>query len=91
MLRITEKKENGQIVRLRLDGSVSADTADELWEMCSRHQSQAAHRLVIDMEGVSFMSPEAARKLARMRSDSLRVINCSPFIAALLDTTTDSD
>ena len=91
MLRITEKEENRRIVRLRLDGSISADSADELWEICTRHQSQAARSVVIDMEGVSFMSPDAARKLARMRSDSLRVINCSPFIAALLDTTTDSD
>jgi anti-anti-sigma regulatory factor len=91
MLRITENEENGRVVRLRLDGAVSAEAADELWQLCARYQTEAARNLVIDMEGVNFMSPEAARKLARMRNDSLRVINCSPFVATLLDTTTDSD
>jgi hypothetical protein len=32
------------------------------------------------------MSHDAAQKLVRMRTESLRVINCSPFIAAVLDT-----
>jgi anti-anti-sigma regulatory factor len=91
MLRITENVEDGRIVRLRLDGSVAAESAEALWELCSSHQSTSRRTLLIDMAGVNFMSPEAARKLARLRSDSLRVINCSPFIATLLDTTTDSD
>jgi hypothetical protein len=38
------------------------------------------------MTGVNFMSHDAAQKLVRMRTESLRVINCSPFIAAVLDT-----
>jgi anti-anti-sigma regulatory factor len=91
MLRITEKVEDGRIVRLRLDGTIAAENAEDLWELCSRHQSTYGRTLLIDMAGVNFMSPEAARKLARLRTDSLRVVNCSPFIATLLNTTTDSD
>jgi anti-anti-sigma regulatory factor len=91
MLRITEKLEDGRIVRLRLDGTVSAESAEVLWELCSSHQSTSGRTLLIDMAGVNFMSSDAARKLARLRTDSLRVVNCSPFIATLLDTKTDSD
>jgi hypothetical protein len=36
------------------------------------------------MAGVNFMNAAAAKKLADLRCDALRVINCSPFIAALL-------
>lgn len=90
MLRITEEKATGRIVRLRLDGAISADNAEELSQLCARYRTEAERSLIIDMEGVNFMTPEAARKLAGMRTDSLRLINCSPFISTLLDTTTDS-
>lgn len=88
MLRITEKIEDRRSIRLRLDGTVSAESADDLEKLCARYQSTDGRTVVIDMAGVNFMSPEAAQKLARLRGDSLRVINCSPFIATLLDTTT---
>ena len=91
MLRITEKVEDGCIVRLRLDGTIAAESAENLWELCAQYQSGNARTLLIDMAGVNFMSAEVARKLARMRTDSLRIINCSPFIATLLDATTDPD
>jgi anti-anti-sigma regulatory factor len=91
MLRITEKIKNTGGVTLRLDGAVSGDAADDLWQLCARHRIEGAGKLVIDMVGVNFMSTEAARKLAAMRGESLRVINCSPFIATLLDTADDVD
>jgi hypothetical protein len=43
------------------------------------------------MAGVTFMQPEPAYKLAHLKRDSLRIINCSPFIAALLDTADNND
>jgi anti-anti-sigma regulatory factor len=86
MLRITENPENKSIVRLRLDGTVSQETFDELAEVCARHQETGARTILLDMTGVNFMSHDAAQKLVRMRTESLRVINCSPFIAAVLDT-----
>jgi hypothetical protein len=89
MLRITETVDS-RFIRLRLDGSVSSEAADDLRKLCVSYQTDGARTMVIDMDGVSFMSPEAARKVAQMRTDSLRVINCSPFIATLLDATTDS-
>jgi hypothetical protein len=84
MLRITENLENYPAVRLRLDGTVSQEASDELFELCARYRSIGKRTVIVDMAGVNFMSHEAARKLARMRTESLRVINCSPFIATLL-------
>ena len=85
MLRITENFENGDTVRLRLDGTLSLATFDEVAELCDRHQQGDGVTIIVDMKGVNFMHDEAARRLARMRGESLRVINCSPFIATLLD------
>ena len=85
MLRITEDVENGTALRLRLDGTVSPEAFDDVAALCARRR-QDGHRIVIvDMAGVSFMSHPTARKLADLRDDGLRIINCSPFIAALLD------
>ena len=85
MLKITENLENDKAVRLRLDGTVSSDSFHELAQICARHQLNGGQTVIVDMAGVSFMNDEAARKLSQMRADSLRVINCSPFIATLLD------
>ena len=86
MLRITENFENGNAIRLRLDGTVSLETFGELTEVCDRHQRVDHRTIIVDMAGVSFMHDDAARRMARMRGESLCIINCSPFIAALLDT-----
>jgi hypothetical protein len=47
--------------------------------------------IILDMAGVSFMNDESAGKLARIKGETLRIINCSPFIAALLDTVERTD
>jgi len=86
MLRITEHLENGKTVRLRLDGTISSQSFDELKEACSRHLEESRRIIILDMSGVDFMNDEAASRLAELQSESLRVINCSPFIATLLET-----
>jgi len=91
MLRITENLENGKTVRLRLDGTVSAVSLPELEEICSRHQGTDARVILLDLAGVVFMNDEAARKFVELRNDRLRIINCSPFIEALLKTVEKED
>lgn len=91
MLRITENLENDQALRLRLDGTVSRESFTELAELCARHQLKGGPTIILDMAGVSFMHDEAAQKLAQLRTESVRVINCSPFIAALLDSAKNPD
>jgi anti-anti-sigma regulatory factor len=86
MLRITEYLESGNTLRLRLDGTVSAVSLPDLEEICSRHQENGAEEIVLDFAGVVFMNDDAARKFVELRSDRLRIINCSPFIETLLET-----
>jgi anti-anti-sigma regulatory factor len=86
MLRITENTENGKTVRLRLDGTVTSTSYSELEAACSRHQESAGKIILLDMAGVVFMNNEVASKLAGLRSEQLRIINCSPFIETLLNT-----
>ena len=86
MLRITENDDNGKTVRLRLDGTVNSTSYAELEAACSHHQETAGKVILVDMAGVVFMNNEVASKLARLRTEQLRIINCSPFIETLLNT-----
>ncbi len=86
MLRITENLENGNTIRLRLDGTISSVTLEDLTEVCDRHQQSEGRTIIVDMAGVNFMHDDAARQMAKLRGESLRIINCSPFISTLLDT-----
>ena len=86
MLRITENTENGKTIRLRLDGTVTSASYLELQATCARHQETPEKIILVDMAGVMFMNNEVASKLAGLRSEQLRIINCSPFIETLLNT-----
>jgi hypothetical protein len=86
MLRITENTENGGIVRVRLDGTVTSRNYSELEAACARHQKIAGKIILVDMAGIMFMNNEVASKLAGCRSEQFRIVNCSPFIEALLNT-----
>ena len=91
MLRITENTENGKTVTLRLDGTVNSDSYAELEAACSRHREIPTKIIVVDMAGVVFMNKEMASKLAGLRSETFRIINCSPFIETLLNIVERSD
>ena len=86
MLRITEHFENGTAIRFRLDGTISDESYKELESAFSGQDQTAAKTIILDMAGVDFMSDQSARRLAQLRSERLRIINCSPFILTLLET-----
>lgn len=88
MLRITESWENGKAVRLRLDGTLNAVSWPELEEICCRHRADNGKVILLDLAGVAFMNDEIAARLVELRSDRLRIVNCSPFIESLLQTVT---
>ena len=90
MLRITEI-ENGSVIKLRLDGTVTSESFAEIDRSCARYRSDAKRAVVLDMAGVTFMQTEPAQRLAQLKRDSVRIINCSPFIAALLKTAESTD
>ena len=85
MLRITEYREERNTLRLRLDGTISQTSFADLENACSRHLS-SREIIVLDMAGVVFMNNEVASRIVRLRSEQLRIINCSPFIETLLNT-----
>ena len=86
MLRITENFENGKIVRLRLDGTLSNISYKEFADILAAHEQAGGKIIIVDMAGVGFMDEESARKIALMQSEQVRIINCSPFIETLLTT-----
>lgn len=91
MLKITENFENGKTVRLRLDGTLSNETFDELTHAFSLHRDGVGRTIIVDMAGVEYMNDQAARELVNMRSENLRIINCSPFIETLLETISNGE
>ena len=86
MLRVTENFETDKTVRLRLDGTISQTSFAEVEEACSRHQANQEQIILLDMAGVVFMNNDVASKMVQLRSERLRIINCSPFIDTLLNT-----
>lgn len=84
MLRITEYHENSN-VRLRLDGTLTEESFADLERACGE-PARKREILILDMAGVSFMNEQAGRKLTALQRESVQIINCSPFIAALLET-----
>ncbi len=86
MLKISENIESENIVRLRLDGTLTHDGFSELTDTYLAHNDGIGRIVILDMAGVEFMNEQAARSLIDMRNERLRIINCSPFIATLLDT-----
>jgi anti-anti-sigma regulatory factor len=78
--------ENGEILRVRLDGTINSDSYAELENVFARQSGANGRTIILDMAGVEFMNDEAARNLIKLRSERVRIINCSPFIVMLLET-----
>ena len=90
MLRITENFEDDNTVRLRLDGTISEASFAEVKEAFTRHAGNSRRGIVVlDMAGVVFMNNDAAKKMVQLRNEHVRIINCSPFIETLLNTTAE--
>ena len=84
MLRITETIEDGNTVRLRLDGRLAQESFEELAKICRERGRNTGNVIVIDMAGVTFMNNETAERLLGLRGERLRIINGSPFVDMLL-------
>ena len=84
MLRITENFQAGKTIGFRLDGTLNAASCAELEALCSQYQESEGKMVQLDMAGVVFMNDEVAKRLVKLRSDRLSIINCSPFIEMLL-------
>jgi anti-anti-sigma regulatory factor len=69
---------------LRLDGTLSAESYRDFEQILTCHERAGGKTIIVDLAGVNFMNDQSARKIAAIQSEQLRVINCSPFIEALL-------
>lgn len=88
MLRITESFDSENMVRLRLDGTIAEASFAQVEEAVMHHLRNRT--IVLDMAGVVFMNNDAAKKIVQLRSEQLRIINCSPFIEILLNASADA-
>jgi anti-anti-sigma regulatory factor len=84
MLRITANHENDKVLRLRLDGTLNPESFGDLEKIC-REQGDEIQLVILDLAGVNFMNEEAARMVIGLKGKLVRIVNCSPFIAALLE------
>ena len=91
MLRITENLESCETLRLRLDGTITLENFHQVEELCAQHRQDNLRMIILDMAGVTFINDAVAKNLADLRCDSVRIINCSPFIAALLKLANNPD
>ena len=91
MLRITENFENRQTIRLRLDGTISAEALMQINHAIAQNRDGCDCTVILDMGGVEYMNDHAARELVKLRNDQLRFVNCSPFIATLFEMITEAE
>jgi len=83
MLRIEKVGEDAGTVRLKLEGRVVAQWVAALEEEC-QPVLQRSKRLILDVAGVTFIDRDGVAMLAKMNGKRLQVVNCSPFLRALL-------
>lgn len=83
MMRITASRGEGEVVRLTVEGRLTAATIDELETTCD-----AAWRggltAMLDLAGVQFADEAGIGCLARLRERGAVVIGCSGFLSTLL-------
>ena len=75
MLKIT-RVTNGEVV-FKLSGRMDAENVSELEELFS---SEAAGRIVLDLEDLTLVDQDVVSFLRRCEADSIQLKNCPPYI-----------
>jgi anti-anti-sigma regulatory factor len=83
ILRIEKVGEDVATVTLRLEGRVVAQWVASLEDECQR-VLRKSKRLVLDVAGVTFIDRNGVAMLRKMNGGRVQVVNCSPFLRALL-------
>jgi ABC-type transporter Mla MlaB component len=73
----------GKAVRFCLEGRLVRPWVEELAGECDRAVAQGK-TLTLDLAQVSFISLEGVALLRRLAALSVRVVNCTPFVAEQL-------
>jgi anti-anti-sigma regulatory factor len=82
MLKIVVGMQNGTGT-LGAEGQVVGPWVEEL-RRSSEQLLIAGTRLVIDLNGVSFVDRDGVQLLRSLKSRGVTVVNCSPFVTAQL-------
>lgn len=83
MLRIEKVGEDEATATLRLEGKIVGQWVTTLEEECVR-VLRGRKRLVLDFAGVTFIDGQGAATLARLGSERVQCVSCSPFVKELL-------
>ena len=84
MLRITEIQELDGTVSLRLEGTLSQNSCEDLFRVCAQYDPQRTGLIMLDMSGVVFMSNDAAVRLTALPRERFKLANCSAFVQTLI-------
>lgn len=83
MLRITEVKNDNCRVTLQLEGKITSDWVKELIsEFYKNFDSKTI--VAIDLSRVSYVDQQGIYALKALKSENVKLINCSLFLSALL-------
>ena len=84
MLRIQRYDVNARTVSLLLQGRIVAEWADLLERECGELM-RSKLRVVLDLSEVVFIGRYGVEALGRLGRAGVRVIGCTPLIAAMLE------
>jgi len=84
LLRITEISDDGEEIVMKLEGKIIGVWVDDLKRVCLFHRDKRGRVVVLDFSGVTFVEARGLEMLKDLKSDRVRIINCSPFINSLL-------
>ena len=84
MLKITESIEDENTVKVSLDGRITNASFENLIDVYSRFRDGGNKSVVLDFSGVTYIDEDAATRVAKLRGDGVRIVNCSLFIETLL-------
>lgn len=87
MLSITKTLEDERRVQFRLDGSVDGAALFTLEKTMAQCTDGADKTITLDFAGVVFIDDDAARRVAQLKGDGIRIVNGSLFIETLLRST----
>lgn len=83
MLRIRHDDVDARTVALILQGRIVAEWADLLERECQQSR-RSGLRVVLDLSEVVFIGRSGLQVLGRLGQTGVRIIGCSPLIAAML-------
>lgn len=84
MLRITPIADDGRTVRVKLEGRIHQDWVSVLEQECDR-LARTRRQVLLDFSDVHYIDPPGIQAVRRIPNGHVRIVNCPPFIADLLE------